>query len=301
MQLSLEHEKILEDFEAYLDRTSLQGSTIKQYVWCIKFYLQNGFKLDSIEDYNSVLVDHAVKKRSNIFYSSFKRFIRFYIEDASQKAKMVKALVFPKINDPKRHRKFLDFQERKRIISQLEKEKHRLIARIQFFTGCRVREILKLQKGDIYYDDYEGNCVMILNITQKGGQKAPIWILDKELEEDIDAYTLSDWVDYKYYFVNRDESHTNTTNEATLLQTNYVWYWRDLKKAVAECGYEFKDFATHDFRRGMAGDTWTATKDPLSVQRALRHKNFETTSRYLKQYGFQTHHIFAHLQKIYSK
>jgi len=299
--LSTEQTEIIDNFEKALNRTALQQSTIKQYIWCIEYYMKSGFNLNSIEDYNGVLVDHSVKKRSNIFYSAFKRFIRFYVEDASQKAKMTKALIFPKIVSPNRHRKFLDFKERKRVITQLLKEKHKLMARIQFYTGCRVREVLKLEKGDIYYEEYEGRCAMILNITQKGGQKAPIWILDKNLEEDIDAYTLSDWVDWKYYFIDRNESNKTTVDDLTYLKTNYVWYWRDLKQAIAKCGYEFKDWATHDFRRGIAGDSWSATHDLMAVKRVLRHKRIDTTERYLVNSGMQNNELLDRLKDVYNQ
>jgi integrase len=299
-KISLEQDKILEGFDSYLDRTRIQQSTKKMYVWCMSFYMKNNYDLESIEDYNNVLISHSVKKRSNVFYSAFKKFINFYVEDAGKKRKMVRALIFPKINDPKRFRKFLDFRERKKIINSLKKEKHKLIAEIQLFTGARVREILKLEKGDIMYDEYNKECAMILNITQKGGQKKPIWILDKELEEKIDAYTLSDWNDWKYYFIERSNSHDGA-DDTTLLQTNYVWYWRDIKDAIKSMGYEYKDWATHDFRRGLGTDVWSATKDPISVQRALRHKRFDTTLRYLGNAGMQTQELFSNLAKVYNQ
>lgn len=295
-----EQKTILDDFEKQLDRSSLQESTKNMYVWCMKYYMSHNYDLESIEDYNQILISHSVKKRSNIFYSSFKRFIKFYIKDSSKKKKMVTALIFPKTNSPKRHRKYLDFRERKKIIKSLEIEKHRVIAEIQLYTGARVREVLKLEKGDITYDDFQGTTAMILNITQKGGQKTPMWILDKELEEKIDAYTLADWVDYKYYFIEREKSNDDA-DDVTLLQSNYHWYWLDVKNAVELCGYEYKDWATHDFRRGIGADVWAATKDPISVQRALRHKRFDTTLLYLKNAGMQSQELFSSIAKIYSQ
>ena len=290
---------IIEEFENYLsNKTKLLKSTKKIYVWCIKFYLNNNFNLESIEDYNSVIIDHAIKKRSNVFYSAFKLFIKFHIENKSQKNKMIKALLKPKENAPLRHRKFLNFNERKRIINALNSKKHRIIAKIQFYTGCRIREILQLQKGDIIYDDYNGCECMIINITQKGGQKTPVWILNKELEDEIDMYTLSKWIDWKYYFVERDKCFGDS-DETTLIQTNYVWYWKDLKSAVKSCGYDYKDWSTHDFRRCVGGDVWAATKDPLAVQRILRHVRFETTQRYLKNSGLQNKEILSKLNEAY--
>ncbi len=298
--LSAEQDKIIDDFSNYLDKSRLQNSTKTMYAWCIKYYIQQNYKLDNIEDYNNVLVTHSIKKRSNVFYSAFKRFIKFYVEDAGKKKRMINALIFPKINSPKRHRRYLDFRERKKIIKQLQTEKHRVIAEIQLYTGARVREILKLEKGDITYDDFEGVTAMVLNITQKGGQKTPLWVLDKELEEKIDAYTLAEWVDWKYYFIERDKSQDDA-DDVTLLQSNYHWYWQDIKKSVSVCGYEYKDWATHDFRRGIGADVWAATRDPISVQRALRHKRFDTTLLYLQNAGMQTQDLFSNLAKIYSQ
>lgn len=294
-------QKILDEFNAHLIKSSgLQYSTIKMYTWCMDFYFKNNLNPSSIEDYNGILISHSVKKRSNVFYSAFKRFIKFYIEDGTQKTKMVKALIYPKENNPLRHRKFLNFRDRKQVINSLEEERHRLIAKIQFYTGCRVREILKLQKGDIFYEEYEGDVAMILNVTQKGGQKMPIWILDKDLEEEIDAYTLSDFIDWQYYFMLRKKRVQNG-DEISMFNSNYIAYWRDLKQSIAKCGYEFKDWATHDFRRGIASDVWSATKDPLAVQRALRHKRFDTTLRYLNNAGLQSQELFENLKNVYNK
>ena len=173
-------------------------------------------------------------------------------------------------------------------------------------TGLKVLAVTKgkpgynsgLQKGDIIYDDYNGCECMIINITQKGGQKTPVWILNKELEDEIDMYTLSKWIDWKYYFVERDKCFGDS-DETTLIQTNYVWYWKDLKSAVKSCGYDYKDWSTHDFRRCVGGDVWAATKDPLAVQRILRHVRFETTQRYLKNSGLQNKEILSKLNEAY--
>jgi len=298
--------EILEQYKEYLNRKgTYQPSTINLYLYVASSVLKNIPELDNIEYYNQYLVDKSIKKRNYHTYFAIKKFINFYIDDKKKANRMVKALIFPKIFTPERHRKYLTYQERKKIIEDMREWKHRLMAKIQFYTGARIGEILRLQKGDITYESFydepdKEKVVMLLMITQKGGQKKPIWIMNKDLQEDIDLYTLTQPSDYKYYFVYRSNRYKNITDDIVKINTNYHWYWQDLKDSLLKNGYSFKDWSTHDFRRNIAQDIWMATKDPIIVQRMLRHKRIDTTLRYISNAGLQTQDISYNIEKIYS-
>jgi hypothetical protein len=103
-------------------------------------------------------------------------------------------------------------------------------------------------------------------------------------------------LDYDYYFMDRKFSNSLLT----AIKTNYHWYWADLKNALVKCGYKMEDWASHDFRRNSATDVWNMSKDPLTVSRYLRHKQFETTIRYLNNAGLQNRDMSQKLEKLYN-
>lgn len=308
IQLDSNNQEILDNFILYLNKKKLQPSSRYMYEQAIRGFMRTNPELDNLEYYNNYLVEKTIEKRSGYIHSAFILFIRFYIEDKSKRMRMVKALIRPQLNQPKRHRKYLTYQERKEVIESLQQWKHRLMAKMQYYTGMRIGEILRLQKGDITYEAIHDNpdnpdeerIAMLLMVTQKGGQKSPVWIMHKDLQDDIDDYTLSQFNDIKYYFVDRSDRYPTKTDDIIKINTNYHWYWRDLKDALKAHGYSSKDWATHDFRRNIGQDIWMATKDPISVKRFLRHKRFDTTLRYLDNAGLQNRDLTDKMAKIYS-
>lgn len=293
-QIDQKSDKIfkLDDFKEYLDsKSKLSETTKRSYYYAVSKFTSKYSDLENLENYNEFLLEFSIKKKRNYLYHyALKYLINFWIEDQTKRNRIKRGLLEVVEKTPIRKRKYLSVSERKRVISFLQNYKHKIIARILLYTGTRIMEILTLKKGDINWEPYAispGNKieVMQLNITAKGGDKNPVWVHDRQLQEDIDAFTLNNYIDREYYFLERGKSRKNDL--LSDIRTNYHWFWYDLKRALDSCGYEMKDWATHDFRRGVGVDVWEDTKDILTVQRMLRHKRIDTTARYLEHGGLQ--------------
>jgi integrase len=295
----------IDDYETFLHtRTSLCNGTIAMYRFAVKKFVKEYNNLENLEFYNEFLLKYAIKKRSTLYYSALKHLVRFWIKDKSKRNRMLKVLLKPQDTTPKRKRKYLSYQERLRVIKQIENYKHKILARAQFYTGARISELLTLKKGDISFEPYcyapnKYRLVMLLTITGKGNKKNPIWIHNQQLADEIASYTLNKNIDVEYYFLWRELSRK--MDIVIDVKTNYHWYWQDLKQALEKCGYKKEDWASHDFRRNSGTDVWETSKDPLTVQRFLRHKRFDTTLRYLENAGAQTKETMNKLNEMYSK
>ncbi|GAG83094.1 unnamed protein product, partial [marine sediment metagenome] len=199
------------------------------------------------------------------------------------------------------------------VINNIQKEKHRVVALFQMFTGCRVGDILKMEKGTIKYDTYKDKKILMLNIIGKGQKINPTRILNPLIIDIVaDFIQLGQETKTKknilfndsvlqddYYFLDRPVGIKGqiigSKNLQTLYGSNYTRYTNDLKQALNNSGIDEKDYSSHCWRKDFAQDVWKINKDILELQALLRHSSIETTRRYLTSSGVQ--HI-ATLEKI---
>jgi len=284
-------------FNEHLRRKGLRESSINLYSDVVTLFLTKYDIVDDLNLYNDFLIEHAYKKRSYYFYHAIRAFIKWKIEDQSVKTTLLKNLVKPKNDDPEQDRVYLSHEQREKVIESLENEKHRLIAKLQEQTGARIGDVLRLKRGSISYENYEGKLAMKIAFIGKRGRKSNKWIFDKKLQEDIMAFIKEHYLNDDYYFIDFSKAW-NRSSEYTIIRTNYNWYWQDLKKALDKCHIDKDRWATHDFRRSISRDIWDDEKmgkDVQLLQNYLGHKNTSTTLRYLKHSGLSNRDVSKRL------
>jgi integrase len=139
-------------------------------------------------------------------------------------------------------------------------------------------------------EEYKGQPVLRINILGKGKKRNVIFIHDEVAQEIIMDYITHVFNHDDYYFIELGKMknrHGDIGNEYKLYRMNYSWFWADLKEALQSCGVNFKDWATHDFRRGFARRVWEKYKDINVLQSLLNHANPAVTMRYLSQSGLK--------------
>jgi len=279
-------------FEEWLkEKRHLKPSSVQVYIQSIKKFLSFNPEIDDIEDYNKFIIDGAIKKRCNHYYSVLKNYIEFKIEDGGLKKRLIDTLVKPPLHhSTKRERRNLTEEQIFNVINSLESKKHRIIALIQSLTGVRAGDVLNLEVGGINPEVYEDEEVLRMNIIGKGGKRNVIYIHDKIAQQVIWDFILKSSNFSNYYFLEKGKmkNRPGTLNDKNrLVRMNYLWYWYDLKQALDAHGINKEDFASHDFRRCFARRVWEKWKDVHILQKILNHANPATTLRYLEQSGLQ--------------
>lgn len=282
------------DYDDYLKTKNLSPSSIYVYVSAVKKFLMQNPDLNKMDSYNDFIFEHAIKKRSNYVYDALKLFIKWYFEKDPKSISLQRGLLKPKPVDPKKNIHYLDDETREGVIKVLLNYKHRVIARIQNATGVRAGDILRLKRGSISYEAYEDKVVVMrIDFEGKGHRHFVKWIFDTDIQTQIDLYIKSNILDNEYYFLERPKD----TDLRNAYHMNYRRYWKDLKQALKTYGVEYKEWATHDFRRSFARNVWNATKDPVVLKNMMDHQQFDTTLRYLRGSGLQTKDVYFTLNK----
>lgn len=289
-------------FEEWLDeKRQLSGITKYVYMSSLKRFLTSNPTIDSIEDYNTFLIKTTIKKHCTHYYSVLKAYIEFKIKDSSLRKRLSEALIRPKEKkDIVRERKHLSEDKLIDIVNYLDNKKHRIIAMIQMLTGVRAGDILPLKRGTIFYEKYNEEVVMRINITGKGRKRNVIFIHDKIAQQVIHEYIENNINFDDYYFLEKGKMkhrEGQPDNESAMIKMNYLWYWHDLKQALIAAGVEKEVFATHDFRRCFARRAWERYKDIHILQGLLNHADPKVTLRYLDQSGLKNIDYHMDMQK----
>lgn len=282
------------DYDDYLKTKNLSSSSIYVYVSAVKKFLMQNPNLEKIDAYNEFIFEHAIKKRSNYVYDALKLFIKWYYEKDPKSISLQRNLLKPKPVDPKKNIHYLDDETRDGVIKVLLNYKHRVIARIQNSTGVRAGDILRLKRGSISYEAYnDTTVVMRIDFEGKGNRHFVKWIFDPDIQTQIDLFIKSNILDTEYYFLERPGNQ----DFRMAYHANYRKYWKDVKQALKTYGVEYKEWATHDFRRSFARNVWNQTKDPVVLKNMMDHAQFDTTLRYLRGSGLQTKDVYFTLNE----
>lgn len=248
----------MEKFLEYLQtQTNLSQRSINLYYGIIKkivlLYGQN----PNIEQMNAYIREKPLSKYAFLHYLHFLG----RLNDCSL---LLKARQKPK----KREGVYLDQEELKKIVFSITEEKYRYAALVQFVTGVRAGEVLKLRKEDFSKENNELKITMI----GKGERKKVVFIPE----------TYSKFI-YNFIINSGEYPFLKPASEDFFrnLQTNYIYYWRSIKQAASALGYD--NFAPHDFRRNFIDQAYTLTKDIRVVQDLAGHARAETTLQYFKK------------------
>lgn len=277
------------DLEEYLKGKNLNPSSIYVYLSSIKKFLSGKPDITQVDSYNQFIFEHGIKKRSAYCYDALRLYIKWKFEKDPRAQSLLRNLLKPKLQDPKKNVRYLDDETREQVISLLLNYKHRIIAKIQNATGVRAGDVIRLKKGAISYEAYEERLpVMRIDFEGKGNKHFVKWVFDEKIQIQIDLFIKSNNLDVEYYFL--ETRKAKTPHMSYLL--NYQAYWKDIKQALKTLGIEYKEWASHDFRRSFARDVWNSTKDPVVLKEMLNHEQFDTTLRYLRGSGLQSQEVY---------
>ena len=290
-------------FEQYLkDKKNLKPSSIHTYVKCVETFLKYDPDVDKLEDYNNFIIEFAVKKRNRNYYSILKTFIEWRVEDNNLRKEIIDNLVIPPIDEnTKKERIHLKEDKIIEVINALKYKKHMILAIIMHVTGIRAGDILRLKRGNIVNEEYEGKPILQLRIDGKRGKRNVVSIHDDVIQELIIDYIANNFLNDEYYFIEERKTKKRIGSaEDTVYMTykyNYDRYLYDLKDALMVCGVDNDKFATHDLRRCFARRVWEKWKDLTILQSLLRHRDPKTTIKYLDQAGLKNIDYYKEIQR----
>lgn len=283
-------------FIKYLDEKAISENSKRQYVGAVTRFLKEDPNIDDFSSYNTFIVKKCIKKRAYRDYYALRHFIRYKF-NKTEAENLINKIIKIKQQDKKDSLQPLSEKEITDVINCIQEYRHQLIAIIQFLTGIRASDVLRLKKKDIYWEKINDEEILRLNITAKGNKRLVRYIFKKEFSNMIMDYInklpifkqsiLSNKVDWsEYVFIKERKQDRNEVTLQALLSYCYLEYWHDLKQALNSNSIDIHRFATHDFRRNFAKKAWTKYQDVDALKRLLGHSDGGTTLRYLRQTGF---------------
>jgi len=285
--------EILVDFEMFLSGR-LKPSSVNVYMVAIKKFIQDGKKIDSPQDYIDFIIEHMIKKKSSHYYDIIIKFVNWLnLERENKKLILftIKAMR-KKYHDPIKQTLILSKEQRMDIINNLSSYKHRIIGLIQEECGVRAGDVLKLKRGFIDYDVEDNKVIMKIMFQQKGDKVRTVFIFDQIAKKRIQEFIREKYLHKNYYFL-EDKYERYDFDFNKLVKSNYDWYHQDLTQTCKRLGYDPHKFTTHDIRRNFAVETLPLVNNNVAeLQKAMGHKDINTTIRYLRHSGLETKDIF---------
>jgi len=153
--------------------------------------------------------------------------------------------------------------------------KHKKVFTFLFYTGCRINEVLKLKTEDIQNILQHGEARILTTKTGrfKGQEFRTVYFSTTAIEtiKEVFSDVLHNKESYCIRAWNNKDKEMNPIGLANQIN-------KYLEKVFGH-----KDFTTHSFRRGIITEM-ILDKDikPEIVQAFIGHKNYATTTRYVK-------------------
>jgi len=296
----------LMDLSLYKDflkrERALAPTTERAYVIMVNAFLGKNPDIDNHEDYNNHIVEKAFKSRSYYAYYALRSFIEFkFKENKKLKNEIIENLRKPSMPlNIKRERRNLEPEQILDIIVKIKKQKHQIVALIQKMTGLRAGDVLRIKKGNILVEKYDGKEILRIAAIGKRGKRVVVEIFDDIAQKVILHYINNNLTEHHhqdYYFLEYPTSRKGCCREfVRLYLRNYNVYLADLKQALNASGIMQEEFASHDFRRNFARSVWMKYKNLLILQKILGHNDPKTTMRYLNMEGLDLIEIHREMQ-----
>ncbi len=259
---------IINNFQLNLSKKpELMPSSVTTYVKQIREMVDRYGIDPSILQMNEFIAEKCKKRQPQVKYA-----IKHYLAFRWKPKSIYLELIPTKIRPPIRKRNYLSRTQAKDIIDSMDNEEHKLISKIQYFTGARASEIISIRKDCILHEA-EFKRIKI-DIMGKGGKVDPIYLGDN-LWYELQPYMLNNGA---YLFL-KECNDLDEMKLRTKIETYYKRYYESLKEAGHNIGL---NIATHDWRRSFAQSIKQDGAGIEDVKRALRHSRLETTERYFK-------------------
>src|SRR3990167_6989658 len=257
-----------------LELAKIAPSSAKNYNKAIKELTEAYGDNPSIEQLDNFILKKCRKRQAWVKYA-IKYYLKFIGREDDYKL-LSKAKILLSI----RPKNFLPKHKIVEIIDNIENERHKAIANIQFYTGARANEIISINKRRQREEVLpNGNKIYTITIAGKGQKPRTIY-LNERLWQSIKPYIEKC---RNYPFLEKNNSGMFLGEPISFLsfwtkaETEYHNYLISLKKAAMKCGI---NPGTHDLRRSFAELIRQETGDIFKVQKALGHSSINTTLKY---------------------
>jgi len=258
----------------------LSPQTKKLYIQVIKRFLAENEQILSTER-----VNEYIKDRSDVSTVHYVRYPFKKLFEMLGRPFDWTVIVRTAKKAPKRPHNYVKWGTLNELIMAINGNKWKLVALLQKETGARASEVIGLRGQDLVIN---GENDAEIHFWDRKGKKERIIYL----HPDVAGYLMG-INDRKWLFMT-DKEYNNEEHFLRALRTQYIYYWRAVKKAALKVG--IPGFSTHDFRRNMARRIYTSTKDAFATQKFLGHANMDTTERYIGDIRIDTKAILMRLR-----
>lgn len=255
-----------EKLREYLANKGLSAKSVSTYLKIINVF---------DKEFNEVSIDNINKfqelKQMRNAKSAFKHLLAFLGWD--KKA----YLDITTVKEKPATRKYimLSLAQMQDIISRIIDERYKLMATVQFVTGCRAVGVIRLNTKNIY----EKEDGVLLTLWEKHNKERSVF-LPKPYSDQLLEYIKK--VNVEYPFIRGLSKHGFDGS----IENAYLAYYNILRKAFIEAGYDKKScLGTHNWRVNWVSDVYEVTKkDLIRTQQAVGHGKPEQTARYISKF-----------------
>ena len=259
---------VKDNFKKYLNnKTNLMSSSINTYSKIINQYIDSYGIEPNINNLNQ-FIKLKCRNRQPIVKYAIKYFLEFRWKHKNIYKQLTKAKVRPTI----KKRQLITESQAMDIIHCIKKEEHKLIAKIQYFTGAKACEAISILKDNIILESEDKR--IRIDVVGKGDKINSLYLIDN-LWPEFNLYIVNEG---PYMFIETDKVLNNELLRKKV-ETYYKRYYESLKEAANNLGL---DMATHDWRKSFAEELKKHGADIYEVQIALRQIDTKTTRRIFK-------------------
>ena len=224
---------VKENFKKYLEnKTNLMASSINVYSKIINKFVETYGIEPNLNNLNEFIKLKCSNRQPVVKYA-IKYFLKFRWKHKNIYKQLTKAEVIPTIK--KKH--LITESQAMDIIHCIKKDNHKLIAKIQYFTGAKACEIISILKDNIVLESEDKR--IRIDVIGKGDKINPIYLIDN-LWPEFKLYIVNDG---PYMFIDSDKVLNNGILRKKI-DTYYKRYYESLKEAANNLGL---DMATHDW------------------------------------------------------
>jgi len=170
-------------------------------------------------------------------------------------------------------KKHLSLIEIKKLAENIS-EPYNYIVKLQFELGCRIREVINIQRENITLDQMDN--MLKISFQEKGKKIRTVYVSSLELDKWLKQYVGS-----KGYLFYQDTERTE--ENIRILYSNILFEEKKKGKEILDT-----DISTHWFRASRIIFLLEQGYDLRTIQRFTGHSSLELLEWYLRQAGFDS-------------
>lgn len=268
------NQEFRDSFRKFLEMKGLGEKTIENHIsqaTNFLFFYKGNF--DNEEELREKILEYYTSKRSYLCKYSLKYLFEFlekrgiYVLDMYERLIKENKHLF-KQKPRRRKKKWISKEEFKKLLDAVDDE-IRLFLLVQYETAARAGALIKLQKFDVTKEE---DGTVSITLKEKGGVNTT-YRISKELSEKL---------------LKKIEKQTILSNVWNFSFGTLFNHLREVSTKVL--GYPI---SSHFIRASRAVHLLEDGHNIITVMRVLRHKNLQTTYRYLMESGVDLNKLIS--------